>query len=421
VTDCHRSNTTAISTIEFFSGFGLPVVVESTFLQVFLHNFGASRTMIGLIPVVFLLSLAVFSFISGYISIKLSMTKYYIAAMRMIAATSILICGLKILNTTESDQIVVTFFVSYTFFCIFVALSHPLWQNLLVKLFSENYSITALGIIMISQSTAKLCGSFVLALVLKKSGFSNVSSAKIFIFVGIVILAASMFFIRVKENPYIKKKNKKKSLLHDHAHLLKDVLKNKNFLWFLGSDLEYYSLITVFSFYAKYAVEHHGIPPSIASGYFVAFSYTGGIVANIIFGVLGMFSIRNKLIFSKIGFILAIFFLCVGKSAAIFFVVSLLIGVSRSIRMLAFPPAIKKLSGEKDSTLYFSVAPILTLPFAIGLPLINGRFLDKYAYLGSISYKLVFASMGIIVIASLFMLLKTNFETNAITNSPIRE
>ena len=45
-----RRNTVGISSVEFFWGLGIPVVMESTFLQLFLRNLGANNFLIGLIP-----------------------------------------------------------------------------------------------------------------------------------------------------------------------------------------------------------------------------------------------------------------------------------------------------------------------------------------------------------------------------------
>ena len=56
-----RRNTFGISSVEFLWGLGMPVVVESTFLQLFLRNLGASNFLIGLIPTLFSGGVAVFA------------------------------------------------------------------------------------------------------------------------------------------------------------------------------------------------------------------------------------------------------------------------------------------------------------------------------------------------------------------------
>jgi len=71
---------------------------------------------------------------------------------------------------------------------------------------------------------------------------------------------------------------------------------------------------------------------------------------------------------------------------------------------------VKKLSGLADATNYFSVAPILTLPLSAGISLMNGRFLDHFAGWGALSYKLMFVGMALLVVISLFFIIKTDFS-----------
>ncbi len=61
-------NTVSISAVELFWGMGLPVVIESTFLQLFLKNLGASSFLIGLIPTLFFIGISFFSFFSGLLT-----------------------------------------------------------------------------------------------------------------------------------------------------------------------------------------------------------------------------------------------------------------------------------------------------------------------------------------------------------------
>ena len=62
-------NTFGISAVEILWGIGLPVVVESTFLQLFLKSLGASNQIIGLIPAIMGAGIALFSLMSAYLSI----------------------------------------------------------------------------------------------------------------------------------------------------------------------------------------------------------------------------------------------------------------------------------------------------------------------------------------------------------------
>ncbi len=45
-----KRNVLGVSVVEFFWGLGFPIVMESTFLQLFLKNLGASSFVIGIVP-----------------------------------------------------------------------------------------------------------------------------------------------------------------------------------------------------------------------------------------------------------------------------------------------------------------------------------------------------------------------------------
>jgi hypothetical protein len=67
------------------------------------------------------------------------------------------------------------------------------------------------------------------------------------------------------------------------------------------------------------------------------------------------------------------------------------------------------MAGQSDTTTFFSLAPILVLPFSAGIPLLNGHFLDRFAAGGGNSYRLMFLGMLILAVVGTVFLLKTKF------------
>lgn len=55
-----RRNAFGVSVVEFFWGLGIPIVLESTFLQLFLKNLGASSFAIGVVPALFMVGISCF-------------------------------------------------------------------------------------------------------------------------------------------------------------------------------------------------------------------------------------------------------------------------------------------------------------------------------------------------------------------------
>ena len=89
--------------------------------------------------------------------------------------------------------------------------------------------------------------------------------------------------------------------------------------------------------------------------------------------------------------------------------VSFLMGMSRGSRSLVYMPTIKKISGVEDSTNFFGIAPLLTMPMSTGIPLLSGAFLDRFSYLGSDSYRYLFLALAVLITAGILLLKKTEF------------
>jgi len=404
-------NVIGVSGTEFLWGFGTPVMFESTFIQLFLRNLGASSFLVSLVPTFFFVGLSVFALFAGYFTSHLPRKRTVVILTHLYSGIIPLIFGVLLFFVDQGTSIIRIFFISYALFSISIGFTAPIWQNYVVKIFSEKKAFSGLSIMMISQSMAKLASSFMVAKIVSRYSFSTVSCGVIFSAVGIIFIAGAFMFLLTKEIAAEHENNARHpSFLTHIRHSLAQVVKNRNFLYFLGSDLELFAVINIISFYANYATEYCGIELAVAAGLFVASNYTGAIIINILLGWIGLFKLKNKYIFSRIISFSAIIILVLLQSLWAFLLASFLLGCSRAIRMLAYPPAVKKLSGLADATNYFSVAPILTLPFSAGISLMNGRFLDHFAVWGALSYKLMFMGMALLVVISLFFIIKTDFS-----------
>jgi len=291
-----------------------------------------------------------------------------------------------------------------------VGLTLPVWQNYLMKLFSEEKVFSAMAIILFIQSAARLLSSFVILGVVKKYSMDPKTSAVIFIIVGAVFCIGTAFYLLTKEvNTEIAGTPRQKNFFRHLIHTWKTVFRHKNFLIYLASDIETFAAVGIISFYANYAVEYCSVPLAFAAGLFVAFIYGGNLVVYLLFGWFNFFELKRKFLIGKICSFTAVLLLVLFKFLPVFFIVSFLLGAARGIRTLAFPPAVKRISNLDDATLYFSVAPILILPFSAGFPVLSGLILDKLQYLGGLSYRMLFAGYGVIMAFALFFLLKTRF------------
>jgi MFS family permease len=388
-----RRNTVGISGVEFFWGLGMPVVIESTFLQLLLRNLGASSFLIGLVPTLFSGGVALFSLVAGTLTGHLERKRPAVIIAHAAAALPLLGFGIVLAAFGFISSILLVFFSCYAMFSIGIGLTLPVWQNYLVKIFTENRSIPALAVMFTVQSIAKVLSSFFIMKLVERYSFSATGASIIFISVGCVLVGGSFMFLITREeeeNGLPPAPMPRRGMLHAFPV----VLRNRNFLTFLGTDLDFFALMGIISFYANFATEYCLIDPALASGLFVACNYFGGISTNILLGWFRLFSLKNKYWVTKVLALAAVPLVCFSSGLWSFLLASYLFGASRSTRMLVFPPAVKRLSGLADATQYFCTAPLLTLPLSVGIPLINGACLDRLAALGPWSYRLVFLAMG---------------------------
>jgi MFS family permease len=397
-----RRNLLGISAVELLWGLGLPVVLESTFLQLFLRHLGASSLLIGLIPTLVSAGIALFSLFSYFLTAHLERKRTAVVLVHLSAAVPVLVFGAILVFGGIRATTLTVFLVAYALFSIGVGLMIPAWQNYLVKIFPEQRAIPAMAATMIAQSAGRLAGSLYLVRIVERYSFSAQGASLVFGLVGLLFVIGSFPFLFTVEEAGPPAPSPYKAALSSLAA----VLRNRSFLLLLGTDLEYFALTGVISFYANYATEFCGISPALASGLFVAFIYLGSVLANALLGWANLFSMRDKYLFTKSLALSGTLLLALYSAPWVFYLTSLLIGVSRGTRLMVVAPAVKRLSEVPDATLYFAVAPILVLPLSTALPLADGAFLDRFAHLGSWSYRIVFLAMAALSIGGIAFALK---------------
>ncbi|MCP4020765.1 MAG: hypothetical protein GY729_02885, partial [Desulfobacteraceae bacterium] len=130
-------NATGVALVEFFWGLGFPVVMESTFLQIFLKNLGASDFLIGLVPAIFILGISLSPLVSSYLIRNREEKRSAVLALHIISSCTTLFFGLYLFLVKDTAMIIPGFFVSYVIFSMCIGLTFPIWLDYLVKIFSE--------------------------------------------------------------------------------------------------------------------------------------------------------------------------------------------------------------------------------------------------------------------------------------------
>jgi hypothetical protein len=89
----YRQNVFGISAVEFLWGLGLPVVVESTFLQLFVKSLGGSGMALGMIPVFFFIGISVFALLASYLTEGVAFKRRAVIVLHLVSGLSLLVFG----------------------------------------------------------------------------------------------------------------------------------------------------------------------------------------------------------------------------------------------------------------------------------------------------------------------------------------
>ncbi len=406
-----KQNAASIAIVEFFWGLGFPVILESTFLQIFLKNMGASDFLIGLVPSILILGISIFPLLSSYLTRNYEVKKKIVLNLHLVSSCATLFFGIFLFFAKDETIILPVFFVSYVIFSLCIGLTLPVWLHFLVKIFSVKKSVQGLSIMYLAQNIAKVIASIFIMKMVEAFSFSLYSAAWIFLGSGICFLIGSLCFIFTKElaseeiQPFLKN-----SFSAHTKETIIEMVKNKNLLKYLVGDLDNYVMLTVLSFYANYATQYFGIKDYTAAGLFVGFIYTGAILSNLFLGTLGYMSLKNKFLSTKILSLVTLLVLIYYPTFCGFLFASLLMGFCRGTRGLIYSPSIKRFCKRKDTTGYFAVAPLLTILFGSGFPVFFGKMLDHFSDMGSGAYKIMFVISFFLVIITLWFGYLTDFD-----------
>ncbi len=406
----YAKNVGGVASVEFCWGLGFPVIMESTFLQLFLSSLGASSLAIGIVPSLFIMGISVAPLFATYLSCRYPRKKHLVTVLHILSGLAVLLFGTLLHAVDEPQLVLPLFFASYLLFSLCLGLAIQVWLDYVTRILSERRIVPGFGYMMLAQNVGKIVSSFFILGVVERHAFSLASSAWVFMATGGVFTLGSLFFYATREFDEGPVTAAARPPFFKHLRgMFATVVANRPFLIYLAGDLDNVVILTALSFYANYATGYFAVPAHLAAGAFVAFIYAGSITVNILLGTMNLLSLKRKLYLSKGITLTVLLLLTFFPGYASFFVISYLLGFGRAIRNMVYPPSVKIFAGPGDATAYYSLASLLTLPVGVGFPLAFGQALDLLANRGADAYRLLFGLAMLFVLTTLFFTVKTDF------------
>ena len=408
LSSAYHINVAGVSTAEFFWGLALPLLFESTFLQLYLKSIGASNRTIGLVPALMSAGMMLFGVAAAYITSHLEEKRMAVIITHATASLPVIIFG-ALLPFTPAGMKVSLFLTCYIAFSVLLGFTLPVWQNFLVKIFDTEKIVRALAVMMIVQMAARFTGSVIIFRVVEKFDFTAKITSALFVTAGLLMFAGSFMFYFVKEGIISTESLRPPHNVKSLVRSARNIIRNRNYMLFMYSFIESHATIAVLSFYANFAVQHRGINRASAAGLFAASIYIASFTSNVIFGLINLLSLKRKIIFARISGICGTVLLIFSSGIYMFIATSFLFGISRGINQFAYAPGVKLISGEEDVTDFFAISSVLIFPFAFGIPFLSGLALDISGG-GEEAFIFLFAILLIVQAAGLVAVILSDFR-----------
>jgi MFS family permease len=399
-----RRNTLGITIAEAFWGLGLPVLVESTFLQIFMKNLGASDTAIGLMPGLFAAGIGIFAVFASLLTSHLKSKKGPVIITHVISSFPAILYGVLLMNRGYGPGSVEIFLAFYLLFSFTIGITLPVWLNYISAIFRENQIFRAHSVMLIAQISCRFIGGLAIAKFVEIKGLSAESMGICFIVTGVLLMTGSLMYMITREEGDEDRQQVRAHSLRSLAVSMKEIITEKNYMLFQLSNIDIYACVTIITFYANYAVVFHGIEKSAAAGLFIASIQAGAVLSHLVLGWFSLFNLKSKYYYSKICGLSAVSVLLLFSSFWGFIAAGALLGMSRGGQTISYTPAVKLLSGRKDATDYFALTPLMMLPFSFGVPFSAGLFLEYSVVQGETGYRVLFAAMGLLIFISFLIL-----------------
>jgi len=267
-------NALTISAGEFLWGLGLPVILESTFIPVFLSTMGVSNSRIGLTGMIFSISIAVIPLFAAYMTARMPYKKGPTVWLQVIPSAAVMCLGIYYIYFGVNKGSYPVFIIFYSLFAMGLAATIPVWQNFIVKIFTPGNSIRGISWMMISHNCAKLLSGTILAFIIGAVGMDLSYGGWFFFLTGLVFMTGSLVYFFARENRDEIDVKAEESFALYFFHYLGHILKNRNMIYFLLQDIEFSAAVVAITFYARYAIDYCGIPVAQAGGSFIVCLFT---------------------------------------------------------------------------------------------------------------------------------------------------
>jgi MFS family permease len=395
----HFRNVLSLTLCETGWGLGISFISDTAILPLFLSALGASKLVIGLIPSILALGLAIPQLFSGYFSESLKRKKALVVVGYTVVVLPWLVASLFnfLDESTDRREGVALFLALFAFFKISNGFMMPIYANFIGKVVLRERRGRAYGIIYAFNTFAASLGSIGAAGILRSDISLPQNYALCFLIAFIGTGVGNFFLLGVIE--FAERIAERHGGLVGYLKGLPDVIRSDpNFQRYILARIFMSANLILLYFYAVYAKETLGISAS-ATALLATFFFIASAVGMALLGYLGdMAGHKRGLVLGWGALVVGMALTFFAKSIALFYIVSFLSGFFIASERVSNFGLILELCPKQDKTTYLSLANLIVAPLAVSIPLIGGYLIDRYSYLPVLSAAALSAVSGLAIL-----------------------
>lgn len=378
----HWQNVGWILSVEVFWGISLALISMVAVLPVFLTQLGASNAVIGILPVIWILTNAIPGVFAAHLTGGLTRRKGIVILFHVVAAVPWLFLAafFGLAGPHRPEVAIRVFLFSWGAAWIWMGITIPVWINFIGKVTRPELRARSFGTIFFFQTLMGAIGGWVGSRIIGGGLAFPANYAFGFLIAAVCMAIGAIFFGPVLEEAgAVSERGEALATIRRHA---REILGDKGglrvYLWALLLSTGSFLLITYYPVYAqgRFALRARD------SAIYTAVCMGGSMLGSVLTGVIG-----DRFGYAKVA-VISLSALTVGLACAIwgahpafYYVTAFALGVFAVADRLALYNLSMAFSPHEDNTAYLGLVPALVAPFSALVAGSSGAFIDRFGFL----------------------------------------
>jgi MFS family permease len=378
----HWKNVSWLLSVEVFYGVALALISMVAILPVFLSRLGATNTVIGVLPVIWLLATSFPGAFAAHFTAGLARRKQMVVLFHILAGIpwAILAVWFGVIRHPSGTVNIVVLLAGWGASWVIMGFLMPVWINFIGKVTRPELRARSFGTIFFFQTLMGAIGGWIGSRLLGSSLPFPSNYALGFLVAGVCMTIGSFFFIPVREDAGATSAPGPAfaTVLRYVREILRDRSGLRVYLAVLLLSVGRFLLTTYYPVFAESRFSLRARDSAIYASICMAGQMIGSILAGFIgdrFGYARVAVVAMAAL--TVGLTLAIF----GSHPAYYYVTAFVLGVFIVSDLLALFNLSMAFSPHEDNTAYIGIIPTIVAPFLALVAGSSGSFIDRFGFI----------------------------------------